>query len=171
IYLTAVREPGQMVSRHVVDSATALPYLRGRHMLDAGSGAGFPGIVLAILAPDTEWVLAEANGKKARFLSYAARQLGLDGRLSVARGRLEDYQSAPGFATVTARALADLVTLTGWVGPLLAPDGRLVAMKGKAEQIAAEQAALGAGWQVESMPVSVPGLEAERHIVCLERAA
>ncbi|MDN5864109.1 MAG: 16S rRNA (guanine(527)-N(7))-methyltransferase RsmG [Gammaproteobacteria bacterium] len=167
--LTAVREPEEMISRHVLDSAVALPYLRGARMLDAGSGAGFPGIVLALLASDTTWVLVESNGKKARFLDHALRHLGLSDRMSVAGERLENYHSAPGFDTVTARALADLATLVRWTAPLLAPGGRLLALKGKAGQIEAERAGLGAEWRLEVTPVTVPGLEAERHIVCLER--
>lgn len=167
--LTAVRDPREMVTRHVLDSAAALPYLRGRLMLDAGSGAGFPGIVLAILAPETRWTLTESSGKKAQFLRHAIRQLGLSRRVQVAESRLENYQSLPGFDTVTARALADLATLVGWAAHLLAPDGRLVALKGRRDRIDAECGDLGADRQTEVTPVRVPGLAAERHVVCVER--
>ncbi len=167
--LSAVREPEEMVVRHVLDSAAALPFLRGTRMLDAGSGAGFPGIVLALLAPETVWVLVESNGKKARFLDHALRRLALSGRVSVHRGRLESYHPAPGFDTVTARALADLATLAAWSAPLLAPAGRLVALKGRRAEIESERAAFAPEWHVQVLPVAVPGLAAERHIVVLER--
>ncbi len=167
--LTAIRESGDMIASHVLDSAVALPFLRGRRCLDAGSGAGFPGMVLALLAPETEWVLVEARGKKARFLRHAVRRLGLDERVEVAETRLERYQSDAGFDTVTARALADLATLAGWTARLLAPGGRLLALKGRRDRIEAERAALARDWRFDVTPVRVPGLEAERHVVCLER--
>lgn len=167
--LTAVRAAPGMVASHVLDSAAALPFLRGRRCLDAGSGAGFPGIVLALLAPQTEWALVESNGKKARFLRHAARQLGLSERLAVVEDRLENCQLPPDFDTVTARALADLATLVRRIGPFLAPGGRLVALKGRRERIDAECAALKIDWRFDVTPVRVPGLEAERHIVCVER--
>lgn len=166
--LTAVRDPAEMVARHVLDSAAALPFLRGQRMLDAGSGAGFPGIVLALLAPETTWVLAESNGKKARFLAYAARRLGLGKRVEIYHGRLESYHPAAGFDTVTARALADLSWLAAWTGPLLAPAGRIVALKGRREQVESECVALGAGWRTQISPVAVSGLAGERHIVVVE---
>ncbi len=169
--LTAVRDPAEMVARHVLDSAAALPFLRGRRMLDAGSGAGFPGIVLAVLAPETDWILVESNGKKARFLHHAVRRLGLSERVAVVRERLENYRPKAVFDTIAARALADLATLAHWTRPLLAPRGRLVALKGRREQIEAERAALTAGWRIEVAAVKVPDLAAERHIVVLERKA
>lgn len=167
--LTAIDEPAQMVARHVLDSAVALPYLHGTRMLDMGSGAGFPGVVLAILAPETEWVLVESAGKKARFLDYAIRHLGLAGRVAVHAGRLERYRPGRGFDTVTARALADLAMLAAWGAPLLAPGGRVVALKGRRAQIDGELAGLRAGWDAQVTPVAVPGLDGERHIVVLER--
>ncbi len=167
--LTAVREPGEMVARHVLDSAAALPFLRGTRMLDAGSGAGFPGLVLALLAPDTTWVLVASNGKKARFLDHAVRRLGLGGRVSIHAGRLESYRPQPGFDTVTARALAALAVLTAWTAPLLVPGGRIVALKGRRAEIETELAALPAGWHTQLAKVAVPGETGERHVVVLER--
>jgi 16S rRNA (guanine527-N7)-methyltransferase len=167
--LTAVRDPGEMVQRHILDSATALPFLDGSRMLDAGSGAGLPGLVLAILAPETRWVLAESTGKKARFLAHAVRKLGLGERVSVHAGRVEDYPGSAGFDTVTARALADLPQLAEWLAPLLAPGGRIVALKGRLETARKECAALGSGWRSRINPVNLPGQEGERCIVVLER--
>ena len=167
--LTAVRDPGEMVQRHILDSAAALPFLQGTHMLDAGSGAGLPGLVLAVLAPRTSWVLAESTGKKARFLAHAVRSLALGERVSVHAGRVEDYPAGAGFDTVTARALADLPQLAKWLAPLLAPDGRIVALKGRLETAREECTALGGGWRSRINPVNLPGQEAERCIVVLER--
>ena len=167
--LTAVRDPGEMVRRHILDSAAALPFLHGTRMLDAGSGAGLPGLVLSILAPRTRWVLAESTGKKARFLAHAVRTLGLGGRVEVHAGRVEDYPAEAGFDTVTARALADLPQLAKWSAPLLAPGGRIVALKGRFATAREECAALGGGWRSRINPVNLPGEEAERCIVVLER--
>lgn len=169
--LTAVREPSDMVCRHVLDSAAALPYLRGTRMLDAGSGAGLPGMVLALLAPATQWVLAESTGKKARFLEHAVRELGLSGRVAVHAGRVESCRPDRGFDTVTARALAELVQLVEWIAPSLAPGGRLVALKGQRATVEAELAALPDGWRSRVNPVTLPDQEAERCIVIVEREA
>ncbi len=167
--LTAIRDPADMVHRHVLDSAAALPFLRGERMLDAGSGAGLPGLVLALLAPDTRWVLAESTGKKARFLERTVRELGLSDRVSVHAGRVEACRPDAGFDTVTARALADLAQLVRWTAPGLAPGGRLVALKGRPVAVQAELAALPAGWRSQVNPVTLPEREAERCIVILER--
>lgn len=167
--LTAIDEPAEMVVRHVLDSAAALPFLHGTRMLDIGSGAGFPGLVLAILAPETEWVLAESTGKKARFLDYAIRHVGLQGRVAIHAGRIERYRPERGFDTVTARALTALAVLAGWAAPVLAPRGRVVALKGRRPEIDAELAGLPSEWHAEVAPVVVPGLDAERHVVVLGR--
>ncbi|MGH8127705.1 MAG: 16S rRNA (guanine(527)-N(7))-methyltransferase RsmG [Gammaproteobacteria bacterium] len=169
--LTAVRDSGEMVRRHVLDSATALPFLHGTRMLDAGSGAGLPGLVLAILAPQTQWVLAESTGKKARFLEHAARELGLAERVAVHAGRVEAHRDEEGFDTVTARALAELAQLLVWTAPHLASGGRLVALKGQRAMVEAELAALPSGWRSRVNPVTLPDRNAERCIVVVEREA
>lgn len=167
--LTAVRDPADMVHRHVLDSAAALPFLHGRRMLDAGSGAGLPGLVLAVLTPQTRWVLAESTGKKARFLEHAVRELGLSDRVAVHAGRVEACRPDAGFDTVTARALADLAQLVRWTAPALAPGGRLVALKGQPSAVQAELEALPGGWRSRVKPVTLPGPDPERCIVILER--
>lgn len=169
--LTAVRDPGAMLDRHVLDSATALPFLSGTRMIDAGSGGGLPGLVLAILAPQTRWVLAESTGKKARFLAHAVRELGLAERVAVHAGRVEDCPAGAGFDTVTARALADLSQLAKWVAPLLAARGRIVALKGRLAKVDEECAALATGWRSRVNPVNLPGQPGERCIVVVEREA
>ncbi len=167
--LTAVCGQGKVVTHHVLDSAAALSFLCGKEILDIGSGAGFPGLVLAILAPHTQWVLAESSGKKARFLAHVVRQLRLSDRVSVHAGRVERYPCGLRFDTVTARAVADLAALVRWAGPLLVPGGRLVALKGRRAVIDAELAALPGRWLAQVTPVEVPGLGAERHVVVLEQ--
>ncbi|HET7688195.1 MAG TPA: 16S rRNA (guanine(527)-N(7))-methyltransferase RsmG [Candidatus Macondimonas sp.] len=163
--LTAVRDPLEMVRRHLLDSLTVLPHLRGGQIVDLGSGAGLPGIPLAIADPDRQFILLESNGKKVRFMRHAISQLGLS-RVTVVQGRAESVQLSPPPDTVVARAVADLATLCGYARQLGAPGVWLVAMKGP--DVAAELAGVPADFAVQGvLPVVVPGLEAARHLVCL----
>lgn len=164
--LTAVREPAQMVTRHLLDSLAVAPYVQGEQVADLGSGAGLPGLPLAILMPQRQWLLVDANGKKARFLREAVRSLGL-AHVRVAQQRVEDVTGS--FDCITARAFASLGDMLAWGGHLLAPDGVWLAMKGRRPDD--ELAALPAGFRVESMAaLDVPGLQAERHLVVIRRA-
>lgn len=164
--LTAVRVPADMVTRHLLDSLAVLPSLHGGTAVDLGSGAGLPGIVLAIAEPAREWLLVDANGKKARFLRAAVRELSL-ANVRVAQQRVEEVEGA--FDTVTARAFASLPDMLAWGGHLLAPGGRWLAMKGQLPQD--ELDALPSAFRVVSTPsLPVPGLDAERHLVILEAA-
>lgn len=161
--LTAVRDPADMVTRHLLDALAVLPYLQGRRAADLGSGAGIPGIVLAIAEPDRQWLLVDANGKKARFLRAAARELML-ANVRVAQQRVENVTGS--YDCITARAFASLADMLDWGGHLLAADGTWLAMKGQYPD--AELAALPAGFRVQdTLPLSVPGLDAERHLVRL----
>lgn len=164
--LTAVRDPADMVTRHLLDSLTILPHLHGQTACDLGSGAGLPGIVLAIANPDRAWLLVDANGKKARFLRTAVRELSL-ANVRVAQQRVQEVEGS--FATVTARAFASLPDMLAWGGHLLAPGGRWLAMKG---QLAPDELhAVPPGFRITSTPaLAVPGLDAERHLVILESA-
>lgn len=167
--LTSVTEPDDMVVRHVLDSASALPFLRGEAILDVGTGAGLPGIPLALIDPARRFTLLDSVGKKVRFLRQAVLELGL-GNVTPLQARAEDWHPPAPFDTVTSRALGTLAEFAGWCGHLVAPGGRLLAMKGR--HPAAELERLPPGWRVaELAPVTVPGLAAERHIVVLERAA
>ncbi len=159
--LTAVREPTAMVTRHLLDSLAVRPYLRGAQACDLGSGAGLPGIVLAIAAPEREWLLVDSNGKKARFLRAAVRELGLD-NVRVAQQRVQDVDGR--FDTITARAFASLPDMLAWGGHLLAPNGCWLAMKGRLAQD--ELLAVPDGFEVTGTPaLHIPGLDAERHLV------
>ena len=160
--LSAVRDPDAMVPRHLLDSLAALPYVGGPRVLDLGSGAGLPGIPLAVMRPDWQVVLLDSNGKKARFLRQAKLELGL-ANVQVIHGRAEDVADT-GFDTVTARAVAQLDELARLCSPMIQADGRLVALKGPA--VAEELPAIDR-LHVADHRVTVPGLEGERHIITI----
>lgn len=161
--LTAVREPGQMVSRHVLDSLAVAPFLYGHSILDVGSGAGLPGIPLAVAFPERHFVLLDSNGKKSRFLTHAISVLGLK-NVEVVQTRAEDYRPAEGFAVVICRALTSLAGFLCWTEHLGAPGGRWLAMKGA--QPKAELQQLPAAFRLIAVhPLKVPGLDAQRCVV------
>lgn len=166
--LTAIRDPGDMVTLHLLDSLAMHPYVRDIATLaDLGTGAGLPGIPLAIAVPALRVTLVESNGKKARFLREAVRVLGL-ANARVVEARAEAVAEPGAFDAITARALATLADILALGGHLLKPEGRLLAMKGA--HPAEEIAALSAGWRVRSVsPLQVPGLGAERHLVEVTR--
>ena len=161
--LSAVRDPLEMVTRHLLDSLAVVPYVRGATLADLGTGAGLPGIPLAIVAPERAVTLVDSNGKKTRFLRAAVRELRL-ANVSVAEVRVEAVQGR--FDCITARAFATLADMLAWGGHLLAPGGRWLALKGRHPQD--EIDALPSGFAVEAVvPLVVPGLEAERHVVII----
>jgi 16S rRNA (guanine527-N7)-methyltransferase len=171
--LTAVRDPMQMVVQHLLDSLAIAPaFETGRNVLDVGSGGGLPGLVLAIWAaeanPDMHISLIDTVHKKTAFLTQAKAELGLR-NVQVHTGRVEALVVPDGFDIITSRAFADLSDFVAWSGHLLAENGRFLAMKGTAPE--AEIARLPAPWRVSGIvPVHVPGLHAERHLVVIERA-
>ncbi len=167
--LTAIRDPREMLTKHLLDSLTIAPFMRSTATLaDLGTGPGLPGIPLAIALPSLQVTLVESNGKKARFLREAVRKLGLD-NAAVCEGRIEACKPAQGFDAITARALATLPLILELGGYLLKPEGRLLAMKGA--DFAAEIAALPEGWRVLAVhPLHVPGLDGQRHLVEIARA-
>ena len=166
--LTAVRDPREMVSRHLLDSLAMEPFLDGIDSLaDLGTGPGLPGIPLAIARPGLRVTLVEANGKKARFLREAVRTLGL-ANAEVAESRIEALQRPGAFDAITARALATLPQILAFGGHLLAPGGKLLAMKGARPD--EEIAALPRGWRLETLHrLTVPGLDGERHLAVVGR--
>ena len=166
--LTAIRDPRDMVAKHLLDSLAMQPFVRGlRTLADLGTGPGLPGIPLAIATPALQVTLVESNGKKARFLREAARQLGL-GNVQVAESRIEAFQPGTHFDAITARALATLPLILELGGHLPGPGGRLLAMKGVVPD--EEIATLPAGWRLAAVhPLRVPGLDAERHLVEVAR--
>lgn len=167
--LTAVRDPQQMIPRHLLDSLAVLPYLRGATVLDVGSGAGIPGIPLAIASPERQFALLDSQAKRTRFLRQAQIELEL-GNVEVVHARAEAYQPQRTFDIVLARAFAELAELIALAGHLCAPTGELLAMKGAYP--AAEIEGAPSGWEVVAVErLIVPGLAGERHLVRLRRAS
>ena len=163
--LSAVRSPQEMVIRHILDSLSILPWVTGPKVLDVGSGAGLPGIPLAVMRPDWEFYLLDANGKRTRFIQQASADLELN-NVKVLRCRIEDYQSAQGFDSILSRAFASLSAMLSVAGRLCAPSGRLLAMKGALSE--QELAELPSGYRLARVyPLNVPGLNAQRHLVHL----
>lgn len=165
--LTALRDPEQAISHHLLDSLAILPWVRAGSLLDVGSGGGLPGIPLAIARPDLQVTLVDAVQKKATFLQQAAIELGLPNVRAV-HARVETL--AGQFGQITSRAFSDLAEFTRLTRHLLVPEGRWLAMKGV--RPADEMAVLPAGISIEAIePLAVPGLDAERHLIILKAEA
>tara|TARA_R110000851_G_scaffold46933_9_gene114159 strand:+ start:1219 stop:1875 length:657 start_codon:yes stop_codon:yes gene_type:complete len=167
--LTAVRDRAGMVTRHLLDALAIVPPLQpllahpGARLLDVGSGAGLPGLVLAIVAPTLEVTVLDSNGKKARFLRHAARTLKL-ANVTVAEARVEAWMPPAPYSLITSRAFAALDEFFTSTTALLAPGGQWVAMKGKLAD--RELADVPASIHIrESMRVQVPGLDEVRHLI------
>ena len=164
--LTAIRDRPGMIQKHVLDSLSLQPYLRGSRVADIGTGAGFPGLPLAIVNPQRRITLVEATGKKARFAQQTAEGLGCD-NVQVVHSRAESYRPFELFDTVVARALSSLADFAAYAGHLCAPDGRLLAMKGKRPD--EEISALPKSFRVLAVHrLKVPGMDDERHLVELK---
>jgi 16S rRNA (guanine527-N7)-methyltransferase len=160
--LTAVRDPRVMVSRQLLDSLSIHALLRGERVLDVGSGAGLPGIPLAIIDPERGFTLLDTNGKKTRFLRQAKLELGLD-NLQVEQQRVEQYQPPRPFDTIVSRAFSSLPLMLDLTRHLLAGQGCWLAMKGVIPE--AEIAALETGMPFRVHVLVVPGETAQRHAV------
>ena len=161
--LTAIRDRPGMLQKHVLDSLSLQPYLRGGRVADIGTGAGFPGLPLAIVNPERRFTLVEATGKKARFVEQTAQTLGCD-NVQVVHSRAESYRPFELFDTVVARALSSLADFAAYAGHLCAPEGRLLAMKGKRPD--EEISALPKSFRVLAVHrLKLPGMDDERHLV------
>lgn len=163
--LTAIKEPVAMVHKHLLDSLTVAPFVAGATLIDVGSGAGFPGLPLAIANPSLTVTLVDSTAKKVRFLQHAIAALAL-ARVAAVHARAEAFRPAVPAATVVSRALGSLSEFVRVAGHLCARGGRLLAMKGKDPKD--EVAALPKAWRVERIErLKVPGLDDERHLVIL----
>ena len=163
--LTAVREPQEMVTRHLLDCLAVSPYLLGPRVLDVGSGAGLPAVPLAVMHPRWRFTALDSSLKKTRFITQVVVELRLT-NLDVVHQRVETYRPEGNFDTVVSRAFASLADFVATSQPLCRPGGVLLAMKGvhPAEEIQALAAGHGGA---EVIPLRVPGLEAARHLVRL----
>ena len=166
--LTAIRDRPGMLHKHLLDSLSVQPFLRAARIADVGTGAGFPGLPLAVANPARHFVLIEATGKKARYVERTAARIGC-ANVEVVHMRAENYHPQPLFDTVIARALSSLADFVARAGHLCAHEGRLLAMKGKRPD--AELAGVPKTFQVLAVHrLRVPGLDEERHLVELCRA-
>ncbi len=161
--LSGIREPAKMLAYHVLDSLAVLPFVRGQACLDVGTGAGLPGFILALAAPQTHWVLLDGKGKKIRFLNHLCMQL-KPKNVQVIQSRVEDFSGAGGFDLIIARALSSFADFTKAIAHLAGPQTLILAMKG--ELSAPEQALLkqqAARIRIEKF--AVPGVEAPRNLL------
>ncbi|MES2069949.1 MAG: 16S rRNA (guanine(527)-N(7))-methyltransferase RsmG [Pseudomonadota bacterium] len=168
--LTAVRDPREMVRQHLLDSLSAAhAFSDAKNVLDVGAGGGLPGMILAITFPGMRVSMIDTVSKKTAFLTQAKTELGL-ANVTVHTGRVEALQVAQKFDVITSRAFSELNNFVTWSGHLLADGGQFIAMKGVAPD--EEIGRLPPGWKVEAVePLSVPGLDAERHLVYIKKIA
>jgi 16S rRNA (guanine527-N7)-methyltransferase len=163
--LTAIREPEKMVSHHLLDSLAVAPHLHAKRLLDVGSGAGLPGIPLALAKPDTHVTLLDSNHKKAAFLNQAVMELKLK-NAEVCSERVESWQTQNRFDVIISRAFSDMGEFVRITRHLLAPDGIFAAMKGLHPYEEIDK--LPPGCKVQQvLPLAIPGLEGARHLVLI----
>lgn len=167
--LTAVRDPDEMVSRHLLDSLSVLPFVGDGRWLDVGSGGGMPGVILAIMLPDNEFTLLDSNGKKTRFLTQVKMELGLD-NLQVVNSRVEAFSPDLSFDGIVSRAFSSLADFTHLTRHLSTVETQWLAMKGLYPD--EELQLLPEDFRVQrSVELSVPGSVASRHLLILQRTA
>lgn len=168
VNLTAIRDTREMITGHLLDSLVVRQFLEGASVLDVGTGAGFPGLPLAIAEPQRQFVLIDSNNKKIQFVQHVVGLLGLD-NVNAVKARTEDYAPGERFDTVVARAVAALPRLLEIAGHHVGEGGVFVALKGRYP--AAEPEQLPAGWNHTVTELSVPGLDSgSRHAVLMRRA-
>ncbi|EEC0565770.1 16S rRNA (guanine(527)-N(7))-methyltransferase RsmG [Salmonella enterica] len=164
--LTSVRDPAEMVVRHILDSIVVAPYLQGQRFIDVGTGPGLPGIPLAIVLPDAHFTLLDSLGKRVRFLRQVQHELKLE-NITPVQSRVEAYPSEPPFDGVISRAFASLNDMVSWCHHLPGEKGRFYALKGQLPEDAI--ASLPDDFSVESVEkLRVPQLEGERHLVIIK---
>lgn len=165
--LTAIRDPREMVFRHIVDSLSITPHINGEEVLDVGSGPGLPSIVLAIMYPDKKFTALDSNGKKTRFMLQAKLDLHLD-KLRVANARVESFKVDAPFDIITSRAFSSLIKMVDGTNHLLSPSGVYLAMKGLYPE--EELKELMDRHEIELVGcelLNVPGVDGDRHLVIL----
>jgi len=163
--LTAIKDPNQMVTRHLLDSLTVAPWIKGSRLLDAGTGAGLPGVPLAITQPDLDVTLLDSSGKKIRFLNHVRRELGLD-NITTVQERLESYCMETRYDVIISRAFTNLASFARAARRLAAAPSRLLAMKGRFPHSELDE--LPEWIRIDSVEkLDVPGLQEDRHLVIM----
>lgn len=160
--LTSITDPEEAYVKHLLDSLSVAPYLVNENVLDVGTGAGFPGIPLAIVTPETHFTLADSNAKKVRFINHFILMHGLK-NVTAIHARVEQLGKASEFSTITSRAFSDMAATIELVRHLLAPEGQFLFMKGP--QFEDELTRLPHNAKAEILKIEVPGLGAERYII------
>ncbi|WP_318368994.1 16S rRNA (guanine(527)-N(7))-methyltransferase RsmG [Enterobacter sp.] len=164
--LTSVRDPNEMLIRHILDSIVVAPHLTGSLFIDVGTGPGLPGVPLAIVLPEAHFTLLDSLGKRIRFLRQVQHELKLE-NITPVQSRVEDFPAEPPFDGVVSRAFASLNDMVSWCHHLPGEQGRFYALKGQVPDD--EIAALPAGLTVESVvKLAVPQLDGERHLVVIK---
>jgi len=165
--LTAIRDPSEMIKLHLLDSLTVLPHVVGDRLIDVGTGAGLPGIPLAIMCPDRDFTLLDSNGKKTRFLFQARCDLELT-NLKEINSRVEKHIPAIGYDAVLSRAFTSVADMVAKCAHLLSAEGVFLAMKGKFPQ--SELSEVGKDYKVDASHIlQVPGVDGERHLIVISR--
>ena len=165
--LTAIRDPGEMIRLHLLDSLAVLPHISGKRLIDVGTGAGLPGIPLAIMCPERDFTLLDSNGKKTRFLFQARCDLGLS-NLKEINSRVENHRPEVPYDAVLSRAFTSVADMVNKCSHLLSPEGLFLAMKGKFPQ--SELSEVGKDYKVNaSHTLQVPGVDGERHLIVISR--
>lgn len=163
--LTAVRDETQMISKHLLDSLAVLSYVGGPQILDVGTGAGLPGLILAIARPYWQYILLDCQLKKVRFVRQAVTELGIN-NAEIVKTRIEDYQPTTRFTTIISRAYSSLPNFYHHTARLCATGGCLLAMKGTYPEMELSEM-LGLPVHIEILPLQVPQLAAQRHLVVM----
>ncbi len=165
--LTAIRDPLQMVTLHLLDSLSIVPFIDGNRIIDVGTGPGLPGIPLAICYPQKQFTLLDSNGKKTRFLQQVRQELALE-NIEVINGRVEQHAAGAGYEIVISRAFASLADMLHWCGDICSEEGAFLAMKGVYPQ--EEIASMPKGFVLDtSHALRVPGCDAQRHLIVIQR--
>jgi 16S rRNA (guanine527-N7)-methyltransferase len=164
--LTSVRDPNEMLVRHILDSIVVAPHLKGERFIDVGTGPGLPGIPLSIVRPECQFTLLDSLGKRVRFLKQVQHELKLE-NISPVQSRVEDFPAEPPFDGVISRAFASLNDMVSWCHHLPGEQGRFYALKGVMPE--EEIAQLPEGYSVETaVKLKVPQLTGERHLVIIK---